>query len=310
MNVLYTAPTAIRALMVHGDAPVRKHDLSSLRLLGSVGEPINPEAWQWYHDVVGGGKCPVVDTFWQTETGGALITSLPGTTNMKPGTATKPFFGIDAKVVRADGSQCDAGESGLLVVDAPWPGIARTVYNDHARYKKTYFSDFPGRYFTGDGAVADAEGDIRILGRTDDVLNVSGHRIGSAEVEAALGLHPAIAESAVVGVPHPIKGEGIYAFLVLRGGHTWTPELAKAITSTVRGAIGAIVTPDVLHPTPDVPKTRSGKIMRRMLRKVGAGEKEVALMGDVSTLADPEVLNRLIASRHLYVPAAVGGTKA
>lgn len=343
-------------------------------------EPINPEAWRWFHDVVGGGRCAVVDTYWQTETGACIVSGIPGATNMKPGAATKPFFGIDAKVVNNDGTQCAPGQSGHLVIDAPWPGIARTVYRDHARYKKAYFADFPGRYYTGallvrgasaaqlplvractmrwnlhagssalslyqqspclrracsgtcsliistpralctvqqprpshsfprypphtgDGAVADADGDIRILGRLDDVLNVSGHRIGSAEVEAALGLHPAIAESAVVGVPHAIKGEGIYAFVVLRGGHSWTPALGKEITATVRAAIGAIVSPDVLHPTPDLPKTRSGKIMRRMLRKVGAGETDVALMGDTSTLADPSVLERLIASRALYAP--------
>ena len=300
-TTLYTAPTAIRSLMVHGDAHPAAHDLSSLRIIGSVGEPIGPEAWAWFREHVGRGRAAVVDTYWQTETGGTIITGLPGATAMKPGAATKPYFGIDARVVRPDGSPCAAGESGFLVLAAPWPGLARTVWGDHARYAKTYFSDFPGRYFTGDSAVADAEGDIRIIGRTDDVINVSGHRLGTAEVEAALGLHSAVAEAAVVGFPHAIKGEGIYVFVTLKAGKVWSAALRGELVDTVRKAIGPIATPDVLHPTPDLPKTRSGKIMRRMLRKVSAGETDVGAMGDASTLADPGVLARLIETRALYV---------
>jgi acetyl-CoA synthetase len=261
---VYVAPTAIRSLMVHGDAPPAAHDLSSLRVIGSVGEPIGPEAWGWFHRNVGRGRAAVVDTYWQTETGGCIVTGLPGATPMKPGAATRPFFGVDARVVKADGSPAPRGEAGFLVLGAPWPGIARTVWRDHARYVKTYFSDHPGFYFTGDAAVMDEEGDIRIIGRTDDVINVSGHRLGTAEVEAALGLHSDVAEAAVVGFPHAIKGEGIYAYVTLKTGKAWSPALRTALVDTVRKAIGPIATPDVLHHAPELPKTRSGKIMRRM----------------------------------------------
>lgn len=299
VTTFYTAPTAIRALMVHGEEPVKKHDLSSLRVLGSVGEPINPEAWRWYYNTVGKGKLPIVDTWWQTETGGVMITSLPGATHMKPGMATKPFFGVDAKVVRADGSECDADEGGFLVVDKPWPGMMRTVYGDHERFRQTYFSQMPGRYFTGDGAVRDKDGDIQITGRVDDVVNVSGHRLGTAEVESAIGLHKDVAEAAVVGFPHSIKGEGLYAFVILRKGATNTPALQKELIATVRKAIGPIATPDVIHITSDLPKTRSGKILRRVLRQIAAGKTDAspATMGDLSSIADASVVDLLIKSR-------------
>lgn len=296
-TTLYTAPTAIRALMVHGDEHVNKHDLSSLRILGSVGEPINPEAWRWYHKTVGKNKLPIVDTWWQTETGGIMITSLPGATHMKPGVATKPFFGVDAKVVRADGTECEDDEGGFLVVDKPWPGMMRTVYGDHERFKQTYFSQMPGRYFTGDGAVRDKDGDIQILGRTDDVINVSGHRLGTAEVESALALSSHVAEAAVVGFPHVIKGEGIYAYVILKRGVEWSPAIEKELIATVRKQIGPIATPDAIHVAADLPKTRSGKIMRRILRKIAAGETDTTKLGDTSTLADPNVVVKLMAGR-------------
>jgi acetyl-CoA synthetase len=239
----------------------------------------------------------VVDTWWQSETGGVMITSLPGATNMKPGTATKPFFGVDAKVVRADGSECADNEGGFLVIDKPWPGMMRTVYGDHERFKKTYFEQMPGRYFTGDGAVRDSDGDIQILGRTDDVINVSGHRLGTAEVESALALHKDVVEAAVVGYPHKIKGEGIYAFVVLRQGAHWSEHLQKDLVATVRKQIGPIANPDVLHLTTDLPKTRSGKIMRRILRKIAPGDTDTSKFGDTSTLADPSVVDSLIKTR-------------
>ena len=293
---LYTAPTAIRALMVHGEAPVAAHDLSSLRMLGSVGEPINPEAWRWYHRVVGGRRLPIIDTWWQTETGGAMLTSFPGATGMKPGVATKPMFGVAATVARADGSECAVDEPGQLLLDRPWPGMLCAVFGDADRLHKAYYAPFPGRFFTGDGAVRDADGDIRILGRTDDVVNVSGHRLGTAEVEAALAAHGDVAEAAVVGVPHAIKGEALYAYVTLRGGKAWSAALERELATTVRAQIGAIALPDAWHPAPDLPKTRSGKIMRRVLRKVAAGEADAAAMGDLSTLADPAVVTTLISS--------------
>jgi acetyl-CoA synthetase len=262
---LYTAPTAIRALMVHGAEPFAGLDLSSLRVIGSVGEPIGSEAWHWYRTHAGGaGQAAVVDTYWQTETGGTVVTSFPGGTPAKPGAATKPFFGIDAAVLRNDGTACPPGEPGFLVIKAPWPGMARGVWGEPERLKAAYFSDFPGRYFTGDSAVVDGEGDIRILGRTDDVINVSGHRLGTAEVEGALGHHAGVAESAVVGYPHSLKGEGIYAYVTLKGGVSDSASLRKELVATVRAVIGPIATPDVIHITAELPKTRSGKIMRRM----------------------------------------------
>jgi acetyl-CoA synthetase len=305
-TTLYTAPTAIRALMVHGDEPVAKHDLSSLRILGSVGEPINPEAWRWLHKTVGRGQCPIVDTWWQTETGGVMITSLPFATHMKPGMATKPFFGVDAKVVRADGTECADEEGGFLVIDQAWPGMMRGIYGDtgNERFKKTYFSQMPGRYFTGDGAVRDADGDIQIIGRTDDVLNVSGHRLGTAEIEAALSLNASVVEAAVVGFPHAIKGEGIYAYVILKNGVKYSPALEKELINTVRKQIGPIATPDAIHVTADLPKTRSGKIMRRILRKIALGESDATQFGDTSTLADPSVVSKLIETRKLKAKAA------
>jgi len=300
VTTLYTAPTAIRALMKFGDAPARKHDLSSLRLLGTVGEPIGEDAWKWYHEVIGGGRCPIVDTYWQTETGGAVLSGLPGATPMKPGAATKPFFGVDAAVVKADGTPSARGESGFLTFRRAWPGMATGVLGDAARFKKTYFDDFPGAYFTGDAAVMDADGCVRIVGRTDDVLNVSGHRLGTAEVEAALGGHAGVAESAVVGFPHALKGEGIFCFVILKSGVAADEAARKGVVAAVRARIGAIATPDVVLFCPDLPKTRSGKIMRRMLRKVAAGEADVAAMGDVTTLADPSILAKLVELRKAH----------
>ena len=310
---LYTAPTALRALMVHGDAHVAAHDLSSLRLLGSVGEPINPEAWRWFFSVVGGGRCPIIDTWWQTETGGAMLTPQPGATAMKPGCATKPFFGVDALVLRPDGSEAAANEPGLLVIARPWPGMMRTVYGDHARMRKSYFGEIAGVYMTGDGAVRDADGDIRILGRTDDVVNVSGHRLSTTELESALGVHASVAEAAVVGVPHAIKGEGLYAYVMLRGGSAWSPALEKELIATVRTQIGAIAQPEAFHIVAELPKTRSGKILRRVLKKVAAGEDDTAAMGDLSTLADPAVVEALIRSHparaaHGKAPAAAAAS--
>lgn len=312
VTTFYTAPTAIRALMVHGEEPVKKHDLSSLRILGSVGEPINAEAWRWYHSTVGKGKLPIVDTWWQTETGGIMITSFPGGTPMKPGMATKPFFGVDARVVRQDGTECDPEEAGYLVIDKAWPGMMRTVFGDHERFRQTYFSQMPGRYFTGDGAVRDKDGDIQITGRVDDVVNVSGHRLGTAEVESALALHTSVAEAAVVGFPHAIKGEGLYSFIILRKGVQNSPTLQKELIATVRKAIGPIATPDVIHICPDLPKTRSGKILRRVLRKVAAGHTDTSpnTMGDLSSIADASVVDALINTRPESANAVMGGAKA
>jgi acetyl-CoA synthetase len=295
VNICYTAPTAIRALMREGDDPVAKTSRASLRLLGSVGEPINPEAWAWYYRVVGDERCPIVDTWWQTETGGILITPLPGATALKPGSATRPFFGIKPAIVDPDGNIQDGAVSGLLVILDSWPGQMRTVYGDHERFVQTYFSAFEGRYFTGDGARRDEDGYYWITGRVDDVLNVSGHRMGTAEVESALVSHEAVAEAAVVGYPHDIKGQGIYVYVTLMEGLEPSDELAKELRNWVRKEIGPIASPDLLQWAPGLPKTRSGKIMRRILRKIA--EDDFGNLGDTSTLADPSVVENLIENR-------------
>jgi len=297
VNIFYTAPTAIRALMKEGEKWIDGHDLSSLRILGTVGEPINPEAWMWYHRHVGKEKLPIMDTWWQTETGGILITPLPGAMKLKPGSATRPFPGVQPKVVREDGSPADANEGGYLVIEKPWPGMIRGTYGDadNKRVKEVYFSRFPGVYFTGDGARVDEDGDYWLMGRIDDVLNVSGHRLGTAEVESALVSHEAVAEAAVVGYPHDIKGEGIYVYVTLKDGFTPSDDLKKMLSGHVRAVIGPIATPDKLQFSPGLPKTRSGKIMRRILRKIAAGELEN--LGDTSTLADPTVVENLVKNR-------------
>ena len=297
VNIFYTAPTAIRQLMGQGDEFVSKTSRASLQLLGTVGEPINPEAWQWYHGVVGEQRCPVVDTWWQTETGGIMITPLPGATELKPGSATRPFFGVQPALVDAEGKVIEETEAaGNLVITAPWPGQIRTVYGDHQRVVDTYYAQYEGFYFTGDGARRDADGYYWITGRVDDVMNVSGHRLGTAEVESALVLHEAVAEAAVVGFPHPVKGEGIYAFVTpMAGVGTEDAALIDALTEQVRTEIGPIAKPDAIQLAPGLPKTRSGKIMRRILRKIAAGE--VDDLGDTSTLADPAVVDELVAKR-------------
>ena len=295
VNIFYTAPTAIRALMREGDAPVKGCDRSSLRLLGSVGEPINPEAWMWYHEVVGDSRCPIVDTWWQTETGGILITPLPGATATKPGSATRPFFGIEPVLVDGDNNLLEGAIDGNLCIARSWPGQMRTVYGDHQRFIETYFTTFPGRYFSGDGARRDADGYFWITGRVDDVLNVSGHRMGTAEVESALVAHPKVAESAVVGYPHDIKGQGIYAYVTLIEGCEPSDELAAELRQWTRKEIGPIATPDLLQWAPQLPKTRSGKIMRRILRKIAAND--YAELGDTSTLTDPNVVTDLVENR-------------
>ena len=295
VNTFYTAPTALRALMREGDAPVQKHDLSSLRLLGSVGEPINPEAWMWYHKVVGNETCPIVDTWWQTETGGILITPLPGATTTKPGSATKPFFGIQPVLVDNENNILDGATEGNLCINYSWPGQMRTVYGDHQRFIDTYFSTFEGRYFSGDGARRDEDGYYWITGRVDDVLNVSGHRMGTAEIESALVAHEAVAEAAVVGYPHDIKGQGIYAYVTLVKGVDPSDALHAELKKWVRAEIGPIATPDLMQWAPGLPKTRSGKIMRRILRKIAADD--FAELGDTSTLADPSVVDELIENR-------------
>ncbi|WP_374405720.1 acetate--CoA ligase [Pelagerythrobacter sp.] len=295
VNVFYTAPTAIRALMREGEAHVAKHDLSSLRLLGTVGEPINPEAWRWYHDTVGGGAIPVVDTWWQTETGGIMITTLPGAHDMKPGSAGKPFFGVCPELVDGDGQVLEGAANGNLCVTRSWPGQARTVYGDHDRFVQTYFSTYKGKYFTGDGCRRDADDYYWITGRVDDVINVSGHRMGTAEVESALVAHPRVAEAAVVGFPHDIKGQGIYCYVTLNAGEEAEEDFAAELRQWVRKEIGPIATPDHLHFTPALPKTRSGKIMRRILRKIA--ENETGALGDTSTLADPGIVDTLIEGR-------------
>jgi acetyl-CoA synthetase len=295
VTLFYTAPTAIRALMREGEAPVKKWKRSSLRLLGSVGEPINPEAWEWYWRVVGDGRCPIVDTWWQTETGGILITPLPGAIAQKPGSATKPFFGIRPAIVDAAGTILDGECEGNLVLLDSWPGQMRTVYGDHQRFVDTYFKTYPGTYFTGDGARRDADGYYWITGRVDDVINVSGHRLGTAEVESALVAHPKVAEAAVVGYPHDIKGQGIYAYVTLKTGVQSDDTLRKELVAHVRKEIGPIATPDQLQWAPSLPKTRSGKIMRRILRKIA--ENQPDQLGDISTLADPAVVKSLVDER-------------
>ncbi len=295
VNSFYTAPTAIRMLMGQGDDYVTNTDRSSLRILGSVGEPINPEAWEWYYNVVGNGKCPIVDTWWQTETGGHLITPFPGATPLKPGSATFPFFGVEPCIVDDQGNELEGAAEGALCIKRPWPGQMRTLYGDHARFKEAYFTMFPGKYFSGDGARRDEDGYYWITGRVDDVINISGHRMGTAEVESALVLHHDVAEAAVVGYPHDIKGQGIYAYVTLMAGTEATEELRKALVMQVRKEIGPIASPDVIQWAPGLPKTRSGKIMRRILRKVAANELDT--LGDTSTLADPSVVDELIENR-------------
>ncbi|MEM6851132.1 MAG: AMP-binding protein, partial [Pseudomonadota bacterium] len=295
VNTFYTAPTALRALMREGEGPVRETERSSLRILGSVGEPINPEAWEWYHRVVGDGRCPIVDTWWQTETGGILISPLPGATDLKPGSATKPFFGVQPAIVDGEGAILEGATEGNLVLLDSWPGQMRTVYGDHQRFIDTYFKTFPGKYFTGDGAKRDEDGYYWITGRVDDVLNVSGHRMGTAEVESALVAHPKVAEAAVVGYPHDVKGQGIYVYVTLMEGADPSEELHGELRKWVRGEIGPIATPDVIQFAPGLPKTRSGKIMRRILRKIA--ENDFSNLGDTSTLADPNVVDHLIENR-------------
>jgi acetyl-CoA synthetase len=295
VNIFYTAPTAIRALMREGEGPVKKTSRKSLRLLGTVGEPINPEAWLWYHRVVGDERCPIVDTWWQTETGGILITPLPGAIATKPGSATKPFFGVKPVIVDNDGKVLEGAAEGNLCLADSWPGQMRTVYGDHQRFIDTYFKTFPGKYFTGDGARRDEDGYYWITGRVDDVINVAGHRLGTAEVESALVAHPKVAEAAVVGYPHDIKGQGIYAYVTLKAGIETSEELRKELVQWVRKEIGPIATPDLIQWAPGLPKTRSGKIMRRILRKIAANEHDQ--LGDTSTLAEPAVVTDLVDQR-------------
>ncbi|MBI4688048.1 MAG: acetate--CoA ligase [Nitrospirae bacterium] len=297
VNIFYTAPTAIRALMKEGEKWTTMHDLSSLRLLGTVGEPINPEAWMWYHTHIGKGRLPIVDTWWQTETGGILITPLPGAMTLKPGSANRPFFGVVPKVLKENGTPADINEGGYLVIERPWPGMIRGTYGDaeNKRVKEVYFSRFQGKYFTGDGARIDEDKDFWLMGRIDDVLNVSGHRLGTAEVESALVSHEAVAEAAVVGFPHEIKGEGIYVYVTLKDGVSPSDDLKKILVGHVRTVIGPIATPDKLQFAPGLPKTRSGKIMRRILRKISRGDIED--LGDISTLADPSVVENLVKGR-------------
>lgn len=297
VNIFYTAPTAIRSLMREGEAWTRKHNLSSLRVLGTVGEPINPEAWMWYHDNIGNGKIPIVDTWWQTETGGILITPLPGATTLKPGSAGRPFFGIQPKILRDDGSEAAVNEGGKLVVEKPWPGMLRGTYGDteNKRVKEVYFSQFPGKYFTGDSAHIDEDGDYWLMGRVDDVINTSGHRLGTAEIESALVSHESVAEAAVVGYPHDIKGEAIYSYVTLKEGIQPTDQLRKELVKHVSLEIGPIATPDKLQFANGLPKTRSGKIMRRILRSIA--NNQLDNLGDISTLADPSVVEDLIKDR-------------
>ncbi|MHB8348359.1 MAG: acetate--CoA ligase [Acidiferrobacterales bacterium] len=295
VNIFYTAPTAIRALMREGDEPVKSTRRTSLRLLGTVGEPINPEAWEWYHRVVGDARCPIVDTWWQTETGGILITPLPGATRLKPGSATHPFFGIVPALVDAEGKLVEGAGSGNLVITRSWPGQMRTVFGDHQRFVDTYFKAYPGMYFSGDGARRDADGYYWVTGRVDDVINVAGHRLGTAEVESALVLHKAVAEAAVVGFPHDIKGQGIYAYVTPMAGIEPSDQLRQELIMLVRSEIGPIATPDFIQWAPGLPKTRSGKIMRRILRKIAANETDS--LGDITTLADPAVVDDLVKNR-------------
>ena len=295
VNIFYTAPTAIRALMREGEGPVKKTSRKSIRILGTVGEPINPEAWLWYHNVVGERRCPIVDTWWQTETGGILITPLPGATALKPGSATRPFFGVEPSIVDADGKVMEGAASGNLCINHAWPGMMRTVFRDHDRFVQTYFSTYPGKYFTGDGCRRDADGYYWITGRVDDVINVAGHRLGTAEVESALVAHPKVAEAAVVGFPHDLKGQGIYAYVTLNAGEASSDALRNELVKWVRQEIGPIATPDFIQWAPGLPKTRSGKIMRRILRKIA--ENDYGALGDTSTLADPTVVSDLVDNR-------------
>ncbi|HFK7188995.1 TPA: acetate--CoA ligase [Serratia odorifera] len=302
VNILYTAPTAIRALMAEGDKAIEGTQRDSLRIMGSVGEPINPEAWEWYYNKIGNGKCPIMDTWWQTETGGFMITPLPGATELKAGSATRPFFGVQPALVDNSGTPLQGATEGNLVITDSWPGQARTLFGDHERFEQTYFSTFKGMYFSGDGARRDEDGYYWITGRVDDVLNVSGHRLGTAEIESALVAHPKIAEAAVVGIPHNIKGQAIYAYVTLNHGEEPTPELYTEVRNWVRKEIGPIATPDVLHWTDSLPKTRSGKIMRRILRKIAAGD--TSNLGDTSTLADPAVVDKLLEEKQsMKVPS-------
>ncbi len=295
VNIFYTAPTAIRALMREGEAPVKKHDRSSLRLLGSVGEPINPEAWRWYWRTVGDERCPVVDTWWQTETGGIMITTLPGAHSMKPGSAGRPFFGVVPQLVDEGGQKLEGAATGNLCIARSWPGQMRSVYGDHERFVQTYFSTYPGRYFSGDGCRRDEDGYYWITGRVDDVLNISGHRLGTAEIESALVSHPLVAEAAVVGYPHDIKGQGIYCYVTLVAGQEGSPALEQELRQHVRTEISPIASPDLIHFTPALPKTRSGKIMRRILRKIA--ENDFGNLGDTSTLAEPALVDSLVEGR-------------
>jgi acetyl-CoA synthetase len=295
VNIFYGAPTALRALMREGDEWVQRTSRKSLRLLGSVGEPINPEAWEWYWRVVGEGRCPIVDTWWQTETGAAMITPLPGATDLKPGSASKPMFGVVPQLVDSEGKVLDGAAEGNLCITQSWPGQMRTVWGDHARFFQTYFTTYPGKYFTGDGCRRDEDGYYWITGRVDDVINVSGHRMGTAEVESALVAHAKVAEAAVVGMPHEIKGQGIYAYVTLNVGESESDDMRRELVQWVRREIGPIATPDVIHFAPALPKTRSGKIMRRILRKIAEGD--TANLGDTSTLADPGVVDTLVATR-------------
>jgi acetyl-CoA synthetase len=295
VSIFYTAPTAIRSLMGAGEEPVKRTTRKSLKLLGSVGEPINPEAWEWYYRVVGESRCPIVDTWWQTETGGILISPLPGATPLKPGSATNPFFGVRPEIVDAEGNVLEGTCEGNLCITDSWPGQMRTLFGDHERFVQTYFSAYPGKYFTGDGCRRDADSYYWITGRVDDVINVSGHRMGTAEVESALVAHAKVSEAAVVGYPHDIKGQGIYAYVTLMAGIEPTDGLRKELVGWVRKEIGPIASPDVIQFAPNLPKTRSGKIMRRILRKIA--ENEFGNLGDTSTLADPAVVDDLISSR-------------
>ncbi len=299
VQTLFTAPTALRALMKEGDDFVHSTSRASLRLLGTVGEPINPEAWRWYHQVVGEGRCPIIDTWWQTETGGAMIAPTPGATDLKPGSATLPMPGVVPQIVDAEGKVLDGAAEGNLVIAQSWPGQMRTVWGDHERFFQTYFTTFPGKYTTGDGARRDADGYYWITGRVDDVINVSGHRMGTAEVESALVLHESVAEAAVVGMPHDVKGQGIYAYVTLNAGVDASDDLRKDLVKWVRTEIGPIATPDKLQFAPGLPKTRSGKIMRRILRKIAEGEVSAQALGDTSTLADPSVVDNLVANRQV-----------
>ena len=300
VSIFYTAPTAIRALMREGEDYVRRTSRRSLRILGTVGEPINPEAWLWYYDHVGEQRCPIVDTWWQTETGGILITPIPGATPLKPGSATRPFFGVEPVIVDNDGKLVNGPGEGNLCIAQAWPGMMRTVFGDHDRFVQTYFSTFPGLYFTGDGARRDEDGFYWLTGRVDDVINVAGHRLGTAEIESALVAHPKVAEAAVVGYPHEIKGQGIYAYVTLKVTETPSEELRRELVAWVRQEISPIAAPDLMQWAPGLPKTRSGKIMRRILRKIAAGEHDA--LGDTTTLADPTVIDELVENRKGQAP--------